>query len=121
MVSGGIALFSSKSQSSGSDVDENPPWHTYVGVALVLVNLFLDGYTNNEQDEIFQKDKIGSLEMMQNTNTWQVVWISTYLVVGWFIQGGDSELSGAITAFTSCPDIRYDMFLFLRELTCSPL
>ncbi len=49
------------------------------GVLLVLINLCLDGFTNNEQDEIFTTHHCTSLEMMKFLNVWQAIYLLMYL------------------------------------------
>ncbi len=46
---------------------------TLMGLALVLVNLLLDGFTNARQDQ-FKKEhpKTGNWQMMYQMNIWQV-------------------------------------------------
>jgi len=88
---------------------------TVWGIILVCVNLTLDGYTNNEQDKIFESDKISGLQMMKYTNIWQVFFIGLYLAIGWAAastSGGGSELGEAYSFFKSSPEIQKDIGLF---------
>ena len=119
LLCGGIALFSSAkggsvksssvstSSSSGSDTS-----NLLSGIFLVSLNLLLDGYTNNEQDLIFDKLGATSLQMMKNVNLWTTVYISIFLSGGWFLFGENSELSSAYRAFTDSHELRYDILLF---------
>ena len=119
LLCGGIALFSSAkggsvksssvstSSSNGSDTS-----NLLSGIFLVSLNLLLDGYTNNEQDLIFDKLGATSLQMMKNVNLWTTVYISVFLSGGWFLFGENSELSSAYRAFIDCHELRYDILLF---------
>jgi len=82
------------------------------GVVLVCVNLTLDGYTNNEQDMIFRDDKISGVQMMTNTNIWQILFIGLYLVGGWIYSGSSSELSKALVFTAGSQEIARDIALF---------
>lgn len=119
LLCGGIALFSSAkggsvksssvstSSSNGSDTS-----NLLSGIFLVSLNLLLDGYTNNEQDLIFDKLGATSLQMMKNVNLWTTVYISVFLSGGWFLFGENSELSSAYRAFIDSHELRYDILLF---------
>jgi len=108
---------SSLTSSTGMSADGAA---SIIGIFMVLANLTLDGYTNNEQDMIFAKYKnskderftISSLQMMKYTNLWQVVFICAYLIVGFFAQGDASELSKATYALQMCPELNRDVFYF---------
>jgi UDP-galactose transporter B1 len=82
------------------------------GVFLVGINLFLDGYTNNEQDQIFKKYKISGIEMMKYINIWQAIYLLIYLIILWFYYKESSELYGAIIALLNSHEIQYDIILF---------
>ena len=60
---------SSSSSNSSSDSDS---LNLVIGISMVLINLFLDAYTNNEQDSIYKKYGISSFQMMKYINVWQV-------------------------------------------------
>ena len=74
--------------------------------------MLLDGYTNNEQDQIFDKLGATSLQMMKNVNLWTTIYISIYLSGGWFLFGENSEFSSAYRAFSDSHELRYDILLF---------
>ena len=82
------------------------------GIALIVVNLFLDGYTNNQQDHIFHKYKISSFQMMKFINAWQLLYLGAWVVLGGLIWGSDSEFYRAMYAMQHCPEIIYDVSLF---------
>lgn len=112
----GIALFSgyahTSSPKSGSSVPPVSMVLQMYGIALVLVNLALDGYTNNMQDAIFDEyalqqqrsDKsrnaggtstngaaapaprtLSGLVMMKYINFWQAVELWAYLLVAYVV------------------------------------
>ena len=82
------------------------------GIVLVCINLLLDGYTNNEQDEIFAQEKVTGLQMMKYTNLWQIWFIALYLLCGWGYYGQSSELSESMDFMKRSPDIQRDVALF---------
>jgi UDP-galactose transporter B1 len=107
LICGGIALFSSGKRASTSSNNKSPD--LLIGVILVVINLILDGYTNNEQDAIFSKHKSSPLQMMKWTNAWQVIFILIYLNFTWIIYGTKSELPQAanimLQSSTACQEI----------------
>lgn len=116
LIVGGICLFSSvKKESHTSTVAASTPTDTsnmIFGLALVLVNLILDGYTNNEQDKIFASYRVSSLQMMANTNVWQSIFILFYLTASALVIGPTAELPRAVTMLLTCPALQYDISLF---------
>ena len=118
LLCGGIALFSSakggsvKSSSASAVSDGNETTNLLIGIFLVAMNLLLDGYTNNEQDQIFEKLGATSLQMMKNVNLWTTFYIASFLTLGYFIQGDNSEFSGAYRSFTNSQELRFDILLF---------
>jgi solute carrier family 35 (UDP-galactose transporter), member B1 len=119
LLCGGIALFSSakggsvkSSSTSAIPSDGNETINLITGICLVSLNLLLDGYTNNEQDQIFEKLGATSLQMMKNVNLWTTFYISSYLFVCWMIYGDESESSRAYISFTSSQELRYDILVF---------
>jgi len=108
LLCSGIALFSFR-KSGGKIVDV---YSQVIGIVLVCVNLFLDGYTNNEQDEIFKKYQATSLQMMKYVNFWQIFYLLAYLSVGYLFYGNESELWNAFTVFVSSPALRFDVLMF---------
>lgn len=118
----GITLFSyyktSKKPTQSSIDSLSPHQHSsgvgvlLFGIVLVLVNLALDGYTNNEQDYIFSSYKITSLDMMKNVNLWQSFYLAGLLIAGWLVFGEQSELSGALNVVVHCSTFRFDLLMF---------
>lgn len=89
----------------------------FTGVSLVLLNLLLDGFTNNEQDRINDEYKkkgksVSGLEMMKCTNIWQSIIISVLLLIFYFIYGNESELYHAVMVIAHCSEIRTDLVWF---------
>ena len=129
LLSGGIALFCAfQPPKAGAAGDGSPAeWTTFqlpysdiditlptlgVGIFLVLMNLTLDGFTNNEQDFLFQKYKADSIQMMGNVNLWQALYLGAYLVLTFLVRGAGSELSKAVTAIVSSSAVRFDLGMF---------
>lgn len=114
----GISLFtaykssSSSKNASGGSTEDKGLMTLLFGMFLVLVNLALDGFTNNEQDHIFNHYKATPIEMMKYTNLWQAGYLLTYLVVTCCLWGSSSELYRAVDIVVQCPEVKYDMILF---------
>ncbi|KAJ1427841.1 UAA transporter [Ochromonadaceae sp. CCMP2298] len=106
----GIGMFTSGGK--GGKAVETDIWLTVLGIAMVLVNLGLDGYTNNEQDEVFAKHSASSNQMMRGTNLWQCFFQFAYLGGGWLLQREQSEISQAVTMIRLCPVVSYDILMF---------
>ena len=110
LLCGGIALFSfSNSSKPGKEI---AALTQLIGICLVLVNLFLDGYTNNHQDYIFKHYEATSLQMMKYVNLWQVVYLVGYLTVCYVLWGEDSEAANAYKLFLGSAPLRYDVLMF---------
>eukprot|EP01041_Mallomonas_annulata_P007798 gene7798-15956_t len=112
LLCSGCILFSSGKKEGKSSVSHVTLPEQFYGIFLVGINLFLDGYTNNEQDSIFKTQKPSGIQMMKHINLWQAIWILLYLVVIWGIWGNESELYNGIEAFTNSAELRYDILLF---------
>lgn len=112
LMCGGIAIFSAAKKGKHHDGDGHmETMKQLIGVVFVALNLSLDGYTNNEQDEIFSKGAT-SLELMKSVNLWQVGYLFVYLLLGFVVLGPDSEASKAIYALSNFPEIQWDIFWF---------
>lgn len=117
MVCAGISLFTlAKSQVSFDDhaplVDSAPIYVTLYGLLLVMINLSLDGITSNEQDRLFAEHGTTSMQMMKNTNCWQAIYLSSYLLGGYLIQGTKSAAYQALRLLLACPEVRWDILGF---------
>ena len=110
LICGGIILFSAFKSHHGdvhrSFLDE------LTGIALILINLFLDGYTSNQQDYIFHSYRTPSETMMKNVNLFQCLFMVAFLVGGLLLWGDGSELSGAYTMLLHSNQVGYDILLF---------
>ena len=90
-----------------------------IGISLVLINLTLDGFTNNEQDKLFDayKGEIHNVQMVAYVNIWQTIIIlcllgSQYLYYSSFNHETNSEIYLAIDMLSKCPELRSDIFRF---------
>jgi solute carrier family 35 (UDP-galactose transporter), member B1 len=106
----GIYMFTNgKSSSAKHESNTDDVSRLLFGIFLVLLNLSLDGYTNNEQDRIFTKYASSPNHMMKGVNLMQCIYQFVYLVVGWFMYAGESELVLSVTAMQGslrlCGDI----------------
>ena len=110
LICGGIILFSAFKAHHGDShrslMDE------ITGISLILLNLFLDGYTSNQQDYIFHKYKTPSETMMKNVNFFQCLFMLIFLLAGLGIGGDASELAGAYKVLTESSQVGYDILLF---------
>ena len=114
LVCTGISLFT-LFKAQGQSNDNGAPTESFYivfGIFLVLLNLTLDGYTNNEQDYIFTKYSVPPLEMMKYTNFWQVIYLCCFLVLGWLWYGNESEASKAMEILMGSKDARADIVSF---------
>lgn len=113
LLCGGIGLFLGMKESKNNNVGGNTEgWNIFIGIALVLTNLSLDSFVNNDQDRIFTEFKVTSLQMMKFMNLWQSILILGFLLVTKFIYGEQSELQLALNVFQSSPEVQYDLLLF---------
>lgn len=111
----GIYLFTSSKKSGGSTgsaAAETDIKLVLFGMLLVLVNLGMDGYTNNEQDRIFSKYSASPNQMMKYTNMWQCLYQAVYLGLGWCLYARDSELYQSVHLVTRSPALVMDIVLF---------
>lgn len=117
LVCMGISLFTSaKSQPKESDhapaVDSADLLTTLYGLLLVMINLSLDGVTNNEQDHMFAEHGATSLQMMKNTNCWQAIYLSAALLVDLVARQRLGALFQATVLLLGCPQLKYDILGF---------
>lgn len=112
MLCGGIGLFSIMQNSKNRGSDDSGSYRMLIGLALVGANLFLDGYTNNEQDVLFKKYKITVYQMMKNINMWQLIYMAAWLLCGYIAYGEESQGYKAAYMFLVCPQLRIDIVVF---------
>ena len=86
--------------------------YSLYGVVLIFINLFLDGYTNNQQDFIFSHHGATSTQMMKYTNCWQCIYQIIYLGGGYILQSSGGEAAEAYHMMMHCPLLKYDILLF---------
>ena len=108
----GIGLFSSYNKTSTSTTATIGSYNLLIGITLVLLNLFLDGLTNNEQDLIFYKEKATSLQMMKYTNLWQAIYLLLFLIILSIIQLNNSELYQSIIMIQNSSILQRDIIEF---------
>ncbi|CAM9123736.1 unnamed protein product, partial [Ectocarpus fasciculatus] len=111
MLCGGIGVFSFM-QSSRKGPDNSDASRMLIGIGLVGANLFLDGYTNNEQDALFKKHKITVYQMMKNINLWQFIYMATWLLLGFLLYGEESQAYQSARMILVCPQLRVDILVF---------
>ena len=112
LMCSGVCIYSASKSGKGGDSNVNIELvNQLFGIFLVGVNLAFDGYTNNEQDEIF-KNGASSLQLMRSINIFQYIYLAIYLVIGLALFGSLSELSLSVQALMDSSEIRYDIFWF---------
>ncbi|KAF0417037.1 UAA transporter [Gigaspora margarita] len=77
------------------------------GIALLSINLLVDGVIGSTQDQIFSKNKIKGQHMMFFMNIF-----SGILMFGWLINPLNPELSNALTFCQIHPNVIIDILLF---------
>lgn len=116
MICVGISLYTflkgSPSKSGDNAEATSTVYNMIFGLCLVLLNLSLDGVTSNEQDQIFKEKSATSLQMMKHVNAWQVIYLSSFLVVDYTVQGSSSTLAMAVNMMQHCPRVLYDILIF---------
>lgn len=112
LLCGGIAMFSSMKPSNKGTDEGSDMTRMMIGIGLVGCNLFLDGFTNNEQDAIFKKYKITVYQMMKNINLWQFFYMAAFLLLGLVMYGEDSQAYRSAAMLWSCPQLRMDIAVF---------
>ncbi len=119
MVCGGIAIFtvgkgSSKGIDSAStgDIDSTQILKLITGLFLIIINLGLDGITNNEQDKIFKTLNATSMQMMKYMNVWQALYLMLYLSIDCIIYGVSSNFICAFSMISHSVALAADLALF---------
>lgn len=83
-----------------------------IGLVLIILNLGFDGITNNEQDALFRKHDVTSIEMMESMNYWQCVYMGMYLCLDTITTGHQSLVYRSLLMFFHSYHIQYEIFLF---------
>ncbi|KAJ3297009.1 UDP-galactose transporter [Borealophlyctis nickersoniae] len=78
------------------------------GLALLSINLLLDGAMNSVQDQLFKKDKVSSSSMMVYMNLFSTALMAGYLLLNPFT----TELSTAMAFCAAHPQVIGDIMLF---------
>lgn len=115
LLCSGISLFTTykaSAKSGGSETVGDSIYIQIFGLCLVLLNLLLDGITNNEQDHVFAKHQPSTLQMMKFTNGWQAMYLSSYLLADLVLRGSRSDLANGCFMLFSCHGIGRDIMIF---------
>ncbi|CAM9096602.1 unnamed protein product [Pylaiella littoralis] len=112
LITAGVALFSFKPAAlEDAELTKEDGGHAgsggsnLIGLALVSVNLILDGVTNAEQDRINARFKAPGSYMMLAINFWILTFHLAYLSASWAIYGPDSELAQALQFMATFPEV----------------
>lgn len=116
LLCGGISIFTaakavSNVNSAASEGDTDVRMQLF-GLLLVVLNLCLDGVTNNEQDHIFAKLQPTPLQMMKYSNGWQAVYLSAYLIFDMLINGSQCDLLSSIYMMIHFNGVFRDLAIF---------
>lgn len=116
LLCGGISLFTaakavSNVNSAVNEGDTDVRMQLF-GLLLVILNLCLDGVTNNEQDHIFAKLQPTTLQMMKYSNGWQAVYLSAYLIIDLLINGSRCDLLSSIYMMFHFNGVFRDLAIF---------
>lgn len=128
LISLGIALFSCKvhpfslltgatTSSKKSLFASHGTLKTFIGLCLVSVNLFIDGFTNAKQDLFRDKNPtVSSFQMMYQTNLWQFIFMAVYLSTEALLNLLNvlkcSQLTSAIGFMITYPKVMFDVAMF---------
>lgn len=112
LLCGGIYLFTQSKKSASTSGGAEDIKLVLFGMLLVLINLGLDGYTNNEQDRIFSAHKASPNQMMKYTNFWQCIYQFLYLLAGYVLHAQESELALAARLCAHSAALVGDILLF---------
>ena len=105
LITTGIFIFMFLAESNSSKAAGSS--NSFLGIALVGINLFLDGFTNTAQEHLFKRFKMSSHAMMCFTNMFMTLLMSLWLVNPW-----NDEFSAALRFCMAHPTIVYDILLF---------
>ena len=112
LLCGGIYLFTLGKKSDSQSQGVGNIKLILFGMMLVLVNLAMDGYTNNDQDRIFVKHSASPNQMMKYTNLWQCLYQFIFLAVGYVLQAERSALYVAMRMCMLSSALVMDILLF---------
>lgn len=104
LITAGVSLFMLLQPKEGKQVNSA----SLYGLALLSINLILDGAYNSSQDQIFSKFKVQGTSMMVWMNIFSFGLMSMYLIVA----PNSTELGDAILFCTNHPSILLDILLF---------
>jgi solute carrier family 35 (UDP-galactose transporter), member B1 len=121
LVSSGVSGF--MLQLAEKKVHNRVHSSSWYGIALVFINMLLDGYTGATQDQLLKKKHCTPQQMMFWMNACTVVLLAAWLVAGTLVQGTGlgfeswrapevSELSAFVSFARAFPDVLVDMALF---------
>eukprot|EP00835_Amoeboradix_gromovi_P001886 NODE_96_length_21330_cov_0.419858.p7 type:complete len:215 gc:universal NODE_96_length_21330_cov_0.419858:15689-15045(-) len=103
MISVGVSLFMTFKKQKENEEGSN----SWFGIFLVLLNLFLDGFTNSKQDNLFVVHKnLTSKQLMFGMNVSSAVWMILYLIYE------QKELNEGLGLLLAHPAILSDVLLF---------
>lgn len=113
LITAGVSIFM---LFDGSHSRKGSASNSLLGVALLLVNLFLDGLTNSWQDELFRRYRVRSQHLMFYMNLFSCLFMASYLCTRHLLSllqhAGTSELARFVDFIGLHPACLVDMLLF---------
>lgn len=112
LITLGVAVFSIK-----TDAELKKSYaDSLVGLGFIMVNLFMDGFTNAAQDKMNRSHSkpISSYTYMFSLNAWAVVFLGSFLLVDHFVLsvGGVSFAMRALEFYHRFPQVAWDVVYF---------
>ena len=111
LITGGIVAFTLKQHESGQ---ASAPTGTnqLLGLALVAINLALDGFTNARQEAICKATRCQKYHMMYWVNVHSALLLGAWLVFGMAYWGEESELRRAVVFTSVSPEVILHVAVF---------
>lgn len=82
------------------------------GLSMAATNLLIDGFTNAEQDRIYQKSRVSPYYMMAMVNIWSLIFASCFLLSDLVLREDGSQLAYTVRFLTTYPAIIRDLLTF---------
>ncbi|KAI8919577.1 UAA transporter [Entophlyctis helioformis] len=115
LITIGVASFMLQQPRDPHKPAKGPTSSSLLGLALLSINLLIDGATNSTQDRIFSRFKVTGTSMMVYMNLISFAMMTVYLFVGPYFNGIFASVAGLWDAVAFCtrhPTVIYDILLF---------
>jgi UDP-galactose transporter B1 len=115
LVTAGVAMFmvvhpQEGHPKSSKGIDNS----SLLGIALVTLNLLLDGALNSSQDSLFTSSNITGGGLMMAMNAFSAVYMSVYLMLGPYLPGifHSNEWTQTLQFLSQSPETAMDILIF---------